>query len=237
MTKKSSYKPILRVPGEVRPWSVSSHNHRPNGSSAVLAPSNSIGTKTHSSGLAVPLGRGAAHSTISETEQLLLEARGEAESIRLTAYERGLEEGREFARSEVEAERCELSELTAQIRDAYARFCQSQAPELARVAIGAAEQLVREQIEIDPTKVTKILNHALEQITASTQITVHLHPDDVEIVRQSMADNEMRRVTGVTLCAEPSVERGGCWIESEQGEVDATIPGRVFRLTAALSEL
>ena len=39
------------------------------------------------------------------------------------------------------------------------------------------------------------------------------------------------------IIADPAVERGGCWLETEQGEVDATVDGRLARLAAALDEV
>ena len=69
----------------------------------------------------------------------------------------------------------------------------------------------------------------------SVQITVHLHPDDLEFVRTHLTSSDSPRGSAVQMVADPSVERGGCWIESETGQVDATVAGRMAGLKQVVS--
>ena len=58
-----------------------------------------------------------------------------------------------------------------------------------------------------------------------------------DLIREFMASRDSRQTPEIQIVADPGVERGGCWLETEQGEVDATIGGRISRLDNALDEL
>ena len=233
MTKKPSYRPLTRAPREIRPWCVTSRrfvdNLTVNGRGA-FTDGEGVQDKEKLETDPVELAR-------NEARMLLEAAKDEANRLRQDSRDGGYSEGRALAARELEESQRQLAAVVGELREAYGRFCMAQAPELAKLALRAAERLVRDKLDVEPERITAILNHALEQITASTEITVHLNPEDVEIVRAGMAANQILKVSGVELVAETGIERGGCWIESGQGEVDATVSGRFARLTASLSQI
>ena len=54
--------------------------------------------------------------------------------------------------------------------------------------------------------------------------------------RDGDAERASRTPPKLRLTGDGSVERGGCWLECEQGVVDATVGGRAARLLDALRE-
>lgn len=234
MTKRSSFKPILREQGEIAPWEVGSLP-RPVGDSGQASLANTVGNGRRKP--LTQLFQSGRDAEITQAESAVETARLQASAILEVAREQGLRDGREQAAKELESEKQELVCLIEQLEASFTRFCQSQAPNLAELAIKAAEQVVREQLTLEPERVAAIVNHALEHITASTHITIHLHPDDLRIVRDCIANHELRQSANIELRSEPAMEQGGCWIDSEQGEVDATVAGRLARLSVAVGEL
>jgi flagellar assembly protein FliH len=173
----------------------------------------------------------------TEAERIVQQAREEAEQIRAEAARDGFAAGRASAVEEAAAECRRLAELLDQMDATFQSFCADQVPALADLATQAAGQLVRGQLERDPGQVLTIVQQAMEHAVASSKIVMHLHPDDLDQVGEYIASRNSRQTPGVQIVADPAVERGGCWLETEQGEVDATVDGRLSRLDAALDEL
>ncbi|MEK8048942.1 flagellar assembly protein FliH [Ideonella sp. DXS22W] len=102
---------------------------------------------------------------------------------------------------------------------------QNAAASLARVAIALARQVVRHEIATRPAQVMQVAEEAVNAVmTGARHITVKLHPDDHALVAQGCAD--LLDARGARLVAEPSVERGGCLVDTEAGGVDARVATR-----------
>jgi flagellar assembly protein FliH len=171
-----------------------------------------------------------------EAERIVERARAEADQIRVAALRAGYAEGQARGLDEWADQRRHLGELVTQIGIAYEKFCERQVPGLAALAAAAAEKLLHEQLSLEPERVLTIVTLALEQVQASTRMTVHLNPDDLPLVSAHRSRQAARQTPPVHLQPDPAVERGGCWIDSDQGEVDATVAGKVARLKTALSD-
>src|SRR5205823_4891615 len=108
-----------------------------------------------------------------EAEQALRKARAEADQIRAVALREGYADGQVRGLDEWAAGRQHACELVAQISASYQQFCERQAPALAELATAAAEKLLHGQLTLEPERVLTIVEQALEQVVASTQITLH----------------------------------------------------------------
>jgi flagellar assembly protein FliH len=133
--------------------------------------------------------------------------------------------------------RQELRELLLSLGDAYRTFCLDQAPSLAAMATNAAGRLFQEQLSLEPERALAIVHQALEQAATSTNLCLHLHPADLAIVQKEFESSDAAVPMELQIVADASVQRGGCWLETGHGEVDATVSGRLERLARALDEV
>ena len=116
----------------------------------------------------------------------------------------------------------ELEALEAQVAEA-----------VARTAVQLARQVVRSELQIDPSHVGRVAAEAIEAVLLSARhITVHLHPQDLTLVAEGAADAIEAR--GARLMASPQIERGGCRVESDAGAIDARIATRWAQAAGAL---
>jgi flagellar assembly protein FliH len=176
-------------------------------------------------------------SARERADQILREAHEEAETLRARAHQEGFADGSAAGREEGLAEREQLRTLAARMQESYQAFCTDQLPALAALVAEAAGHLLQEQLALEPERVLAIVEQALARSVASSRVRMHLHPADVEIVRPHLAARQDRETPEVQIVADSTLERGGCWLETEQGEVDATVSGRVARLARALEEV
>jgi len=172
------------------------------------------------------------HSARYEAAELIRAAREEADCLRAAARQ----QGEQAAREEWEEQAAQVAELALSVGAAYHRFCLDQVPALAELATIAAERLLGEQLTCEPERVVAIVREALEQVAGSAQVHLRLSPDDVELVQREFASNAPGHSPAVQIVPDPAVGRGGCWIESEHGTVDATVKGRLTRLQSAMGD-
>lgn len=181
-----------------------------------------------------------AAPTIEEIEQIQKQAYDEAyEQGRNEGFEFGHREGLEQARSEQEEEKVALREQTGRFRSLLENLSQPFADlddqveeELVTLVIALVRQLVRRELRTDPGQVVAIVRDSLRVLpVAARKICIHLHPEDVELVRSAFALEDEDATIGFS--DDPTLTRGGCRITTDTSQVDATLESRLNALIAA----
>lgn len=93
------------------------------------------------------------------------------------------------------------------------------------LALDVARQVVAGELAARPERILDVVNLALKQMAESSrEARLLLNPDDAALVRphldQVLDKNRLRIVEDVRIV------RGGCLIETGQGDLDATLPAR-----------
>ena len=131
------------------------------------------------------------------------------------------------------AERVRLGTLLRTFESAASDHEQRLVDEVLDLALVLARQLVGEALSVRREFIVPIVSAALKQLPQSTQrIEIALNPADLELVQRLADDSGF--VTRCRLIADASIAPGGCQIETEQSEIDVTVPSRWRRLLAAL---
>jgi flagellar assembly protein FliH len=114
---------------------------------------------------------------------------------------------------------------------------QQMAQAVAQAAVMLARRVVRTEIETQPEHVAEAATQAVNAVLQSARhIRVLVHPQDHALVAAGAA--EALDARGARLLAQPGIERGGCLIESDLGQIDARIATRWRQAAAVLgSEL
>ena len=105
--------------------------------------------------------------------------------------------------------------------------------ELVNLAIGIASQVVRREIKIDPGQIIAVIREAVNALPLAEQkLTLHMHPEDAELVRSSLALDELSPPWNII--EDPLVTRGGCKVETETSKIDSTLENRLAVIVAAV---
>lgn len=103
---------------------------------------------------------------------------------------------------------------------------------IAQAAVLLARRVVRVELHSHPEQVAHAAQQAVDAVLLSARhIRVLVHPDDHALVEQGAAEALAAR--GARLLAQPDIERGGCVVESDLGQIDARIESR-WRAAAAV---
>jgi flagellar assembly protein FliH len=105
--------------------------------------------------------------------------------------------------------------------------------EVLDFALLLARQLVGEALAVRRELVLPVVSAALKQLPqASQHVQLMLNPADVDLVRTFLDEEPIPH--RCQLVPDVAVAPGGCRLETEQCEVDATVPSRWRRLLANL---
>ncbi len=103
---------------------------------------------------------------------------------------------------------------------------------VAQAAVLLARRVVRAELQAHPEQVAEAATQAVNTVLQSAKhIRVLVHPDDHALVAAGAAEALAAR--GARLLAQPGIERGGCLVESDLGQIDARIETR-WRLAATV---
>lgn len=162
---------------------------------------------------------------------ILARAEAEAEMIRAAARAEGYEAGRAEALAALspalEALQTSVSAAQAE-RIAAAEQLEMHAVDLAMFL---AERVLQGALAVEPERVVEAVRGALRGIVERERVTVLVHPEDLELVREAM--DEMRATLGgIEHCevqAERRVSRGGAIVRTQDGDVDARVETKLQR--------
>lgn len=93
---------------------------------------------------------------------------------------------------------------------------------LVKLSIKIAEKVIKKKIEDEDDVVISVVRNALKTVKDSSEITVLLNPNDLEILSQyeELVSYENRKIKFLT---DEGIESGGCKIHSDWGVIDAQI--------------
>jgi flagellar biosynthesis/type III secretory pathway protein FliH len=162
---------------------------------------------------------------------ILARAEAEAEMIREAARAEGYDAGRAEALAALspalEALQTSVSAAQAE-RIAAADQLEIHAVDLA---LFLAEKVLQGALAVEPERVVEAVRGALRGIVERERVTVLVHPEDLELVREAM--DEMRATLGgIEHCevqAERRVARGGAIVRTQDGDVDARVETKLQR--------
>ena len=150
-----------------------------------------------------------------------------------TAHSEGFEQGYRDGQASAAAEAAKLAELLRNVAADFDEFDRNIADHVLSFALVVAQAVLRTDLDHRPELIIPVIRESLAEFpTTGHSRQLHLHPQDAAIVKQHASD----LVTSgrIEIIEDAAIERGGCRLRSDIGEVDATLPTRWERALAAL---
>jgi flagellar assembly protein FliH len=149
----------------------------------------------------------------------------ETTRIREEAREEGIRLGREDGRREAESDCQRMKELVTSYSQALDTLDFRMADMVLDLALEVARHVIAGELTTKPERVMDVILLALKEMVDTTkEARLLLNPDDAAMVRPHLDDvldkNRLRIVEDVRIV------RGGCLIETPQGDLDATLQAR-----------
>lgn len=171
-------------------------------------------------------GDGKGYLTAARLEALQQEAYDEA-------FQKGLEDGKAAAAKEIEQRCARFDALMQALEKPFAELDEALERQVVDLAMSVARQLFRREMKTEPAHVIGVVRDAIQLLpAASRSATVHLHPDDATLVRESLTLTDASPAWKVA--EDPLVARGGCRVTTENSMIDATAEARLKAVIASI---
>lgn len=175
-----------------------------------------------------------------EAEALVTSARAEAGALREAARRAGYDEGRLAGRAEAERQAQSLKDEACQVlesaRQERAAMLEGLEKEIVGLALAVAEKVIRRQVSVEQEIVLDIAREALRRAVDSHNVFLHAHPSLAGMLQEKRDELERNLVEGASLqvVADSGISPGGCRVETEMGDVHATIEEQLAEIRDAL---
>lgn len=160
-----------------------------------------------------------------QATQLLEDARREKETVLAESTERGYAAG--------------LDQWNAALADAWKQredYLARHEAELVKLAVAIAKKVIGHSVEMDPGIVFQMAKEALRSVRSERRVTIKVNPSDEVALREQAGSLKTLgvEVGELAVVGNPTIERGGCIVESDLGIIDAQIGTQLASLENAL---
>jgi flagellar assembly protein FliH len=169
-------------------------------------------------------------------EERLAAAEAEREAELDAARAAGYDEGLAAGRAEVSAAGRALASAAARLDEASAAAAADAEPVAVELALRLAAKVLAGELEARPERVLDVVRGALRRLTDPLPATLLVNPEDAELVRASIADFSVEHGGELSVREERRVERGGCVVQTQAGELDAQISAQLERATKVVAQ-
>ena len=160
-------------------------------------------------------------------------------------YENGYKEGYNKARSELEKEFTEeliqkteefykiLSSFEEKLSDYETSFDEV----VIEVSKIVAQKIIEREISLE-TSVEKTIKKAVQKVLGANEVKIKVNPDDFNILNDGDRD-DLNKYGFNKLKIEPdeSIEKGGCYIETEIGNIDGRTGSQLSEIYKQLNNI
>lgn len=175
-----------------------------------------------------------------QAEQVISRAQEQAEqqghSIREQAQQQGWQEGIAAAEAEAEQIRIQARQVLNQAREIYLKTIDGMEVEMVDLALAIARRIVMAQLSVEPRTVMEIVREAVDSVKNRPVVNIYVSDMDLEII-ESGRNKLLQGLPGkveLNILADSRIQPGGCRIETDQGQVDATMENRWQEMIKAL---
>lgn len=158
------------------------------------------------------------------------------EAVKQEAFSRGRQAGLEEAEARFGKSAEALAQALEEVSRLRASLLTGSVHDMTRLVMTIARQVVQTEIHLNPEIVLKTVERALQAAVQSDSHHIRVNPGDLEIVRENkpLFLAAVSGLKNITFEADPAIAPGGCRVESELGEVDATIDGQLEEIHRTL---
>ena len=171
-------------------------------------------------------------------EKFISNAKSEADEIRQTAYNEGLEKGK----SESIARIGDLSESLAQelerVQNAHSELIKRAKSGIIQFSLKLAKLIIGEELKQSPALIETQLERIVERLSIEEKIEITISPDDFETIETLMNESGNRLAPeGYELKVDQALERGSVKVITSAMGIDGSLEGMMGRIESVVRSL
>lgn len=178
-----------------------------------------------------------------EADRMRQEAENQVAKIRDDAYNEGYNAGHEagFASGKPEVERLveQLHHIIDRTLEKRAEIIEESETQLINLVLMITKKVVKVISENQKNVVINNVIQALRKLKSRGEVLIKVNLEDVELTTDHVKDfmRMVDNVQSVTVVEDSTVDKGGCIIETDFGEIDARISSQLQEIEEKIIEL
>lgn len=178
--------------------------------------------------------------SLKEADEIIRNAQEKAVNLEREAYDKGFAQGEKDGLElgnkkslkiieNIENLLTEVSKIKKSIIKHYER-------EILEIIFAIAEKVVRCQLNSDDKIIKDAVLEALNLAVEKSKLILKINPEDLDYIEKLRPEifTEFKEIKSITVTPDPSVTRGGCFLETPYGDVDARIETRLEKIYQSL---
>ncbi len=176
-----------------------------------------------------------------EAGRIVEAARQEAEAIRQQAQQQGhqaaMQAVEQMIAKQLSTVLPALRQTIQDIQHAKQAWLTHWEASAVHVAAAIAERLIRGELNDRPEITLTLLREALELAAGSSQLRIHINPDDHQAIggQVEMLVGELATLTSAEIVPDARITRGGCRVETSFGVIDQQFEAQLKRIEEELT--
>jgi hypothetical protein len=147
-------------------------------------------------------------------------------------YAQGERAGAEAAATRGDAMLRRLAQTIDELGGVRTQLIQKSERQLVQLAIAIATRVIHREITLDSELLVAMARVALDRLGNTSSATIRLHPEDHAAALA--VRGEALSTESVQVIADPTLNRGGCHVESEFGVIDLTLGAQMDEIATGL---
>ena len=157
-----------------------------------------------------------------DDRNLVSRAQEESENIKKAAFEEGYSLGLEQAQKDIENVKNTLKNFMNAKNEVFEYI----APDIMEISVDIAQKIIKKELESDPQLIINTIVEVLKLISKNEpKVTIKVRPQSVSFIKDTIPNITYQYGidTKINIVSDPSIEEGGCILETNNGIVDASI--------------
>ena len=168
-----------------------------------------------------------------DDRNLVSRAQEESENIKKSAFEEGYRLGMEKAEADIKTFREEFSNFMNARKDVFEYI----APDILEISVNIAKQIIKKELREDPQVLINTIVDVLKTVSKNeSKINIRVHPQSVQFIKDTIPNVTYQYGidSKINIISDPSIDEGGCVLQTNNGIVDASIDTQLEIIKKAL---
>lgn len=146
-------------------------------------------------------------------------------------YSAGYSQAEQDSQALLNARVTQLEPLLKSAQEEVANLKNDNSRKILDLTMAIAEQIVRAEVKTNTAALINVINDSIALVSESvSRISIHVHAADAAAVRAEILAKDSK----ITVTEDRDIAQGGCKVVTSQGEIDATLEGRINAVRIAL---
>ncbi len=169
-------------------------------------------------------------------------AQGNTSLIEQEAYEKGFAQGEKdgYELGEIKASKIieNIKNLFDEISGLKHEILKQHEKEILDLTFAIADKIVHHMTKFDEGGVKEAVLNALNLAIEKSKIILNVNPEDYDYIEKLRPElfKEYKELKSITITSDPSITRGGCYLNTPYGDVDAGIETQLEKIYQSLED-